>query len=68
MIYSPDSKQGLEVWVDADFYGGWDPGDTENADNVYSWTGVVLEWQLGEKVFPYPAFYIQIVLPSSLIQ
>jgi hypothetical protein len=22
MIYTPDSKQGIEVWVDADFAGG----------------------------------------------
>jgi hypothetical protein len=23
MIYTPDPKLGLEVWVDADFAGGW---------------------------------------------
>ncbi len=23
MIYAPDQKQGLKVWVDADFAGGW---------------------------------------------
>ena len=24
MIYSPDLSKGLEVYVDADFVGGWD--------------------------------------------
>ena len=28
--------QGIEVYVDANFAGGWDPGDAMNADNVYS--------------------------------
>jgi len=23
MIYAPDPKRGLKVWVDADFAGGW---------------------------------------------
>ena len=42
MIYRPDPKRGLEVFVDADFAGGWDPEDAENADNVYSCTGYVV--------------------------
>jgi hypothetical protein len=42
MIYLPDTKQGLEVWVDADFAGGWDPSEVDNADNVYSCTGFVI--------------------------
>jgi hypothetical protein len=39
MIYCPDSKRGIEVFVDADFVGGWNPEDALNADNVYSCTG-----------------------------
>jgi hypothetical protein len=35
MIYTPDSKQGIEVWVDTDFAGGWDPSKAGDADNVY---------------------------------
>ncbi len=42
MIYAPDPKRGLEVQVDADFSGGWDPSEAENADNVYSCTGFVI--------------------------
>ncbi len=35
MTYTPDSKQRLEVWVDADFAGGWNPEEADDADNVY---------------------------------
>ena len=42
MKYVPDSKKGIEVYVDADFAGGWDSGDPLNADNVYSQTGYVI--------------------------
>jgi hypothetical protein len=38
-MYKPNLKRGLEVFVDANFAGGWDPEDAENADNVYSCTG-----------------------------
>jgi hypothetical protein len=41
-IYAPDSSKGLEVFVDANFAGGWNPGDASNADNVYSHTGYVI--------------------------
>jgi hypothetical protein len=41
MIYTPDSKQGIEVWVDADFAGGWDPSEAGDAD-VYSQTGFII--------------------------
>ncbi len=39
MKYTPDSTKGIEVYDDADFSGGWDPGDPLNADIVYSRTG-----------------------------
>jgi hypothetical protein len=42
MIYMPDLASGLEVFVDANFAGGWDLEDAENADNVYSCTGFVI--------------------------
>jgi hypothetical protein len=42
MIYHPDSDRGIEVFVDADFAGGWNPEDALNADNVYSRTGYVI--------------------------
>jgi hypothetical protein len=32
MISKPDLARGLEVFVDANFAGGWDPEDAENAD------------------------------------
>jgi hypothetical protein len=42
MIYRPDLARGLEVFVDADFAGRWDPEDAENSDSVYSCTGFVI--------------------------
>jgi hypothetical protein len=44
MTYTPDSTRGIEVYVDAEFAGGWDPGDAMNADNVYSRTGYVIRY------------------------
>jgi hypothetical protein len=42
MIYKLDLTKGIEVCVDADFAGGWDPADAMNADNIYSRTGYVI--------------------------
>ncbi len=42
MIYRPDPKRGLGVFDHANFAGGWNPEDVENADNVYSCTGYVI--------------------------
>jgi hypothetical protein len=44
MTYTPDPTKGIKVYVDADFAGGWDPGDAMNADNVYSRTGYVIRY------------------------
>ncbi len=35
MTYTPDPTKGIEVYVDASFAGGWDPGNAMNANNVY---------------------------------
>jgi hypothetical protein len=29
MAYTPDSTKGIEVYVEADFAGGWDTGDAD---------------------------------------
>ena len=42
IIYKVDTSKGLEVYADADFAGGWDKADSENADNVLSRTGFVI--------------------------
>ncbi len=42
MIYKPDPKKGLEVYVDAYFAGEWDPSLAHDADTVYSRTGFVI--------------------------
>ena len=36
------NKSSIEVYVDADFAGGWSSADSENADNVLSRTGFVI--------------------------
>jgi hypothetical protein len=42
IIYKVDKKKGLEVYVDADFAGGWSSADADNADNVLSRSGFVI--------------------------
>jgi hypothetical protein len=42
LIYRPDPKRGLEVFVDANFAGGWDPEDAESTENVYPCTRYVI--------------------------
>ena len=39
IIYKPDKSRGLECYIDADFSGGWNQADTDNAENVLSRTG-----------------------------
>ena len=42
MIYTVDKSKGLEVYVDADFAGGWNNADATNAENVLSRTGFAI--------------------------
>ena len=42
LILNPDKSKGLECFVDADFAGGWNKGDCNNADSVMSRTGYVI--------------------------
>jgi hypothetical protein len=44
MIYKPDSSKGIEVYIDADFSGRWDPDNALNAENVYSCTRYVINY------------------------
>jgi hypothetical protein len=44
MKYTLDSTKGIEVYVDADFAGGWDPGVPLNTDNDYSRTGYAIQY------------------------
>ena len=41
-LYKPDLSKGIEVFVDAQFAGGWDSTNAMSADNVYSCTGYVI--------------------------
>ena len=42
ITYKVDRSKGIEVYVDADFAGGWSCADSNNADNVLSRTGFVI--------------------------
>jgi hypothetical protein len=42
IIYKVDKSKGIEVYVDADFAGGWSSADADNADNLLSRTGFVI--------------------------
>ena len=42
VIHTIDKSRGLEVYVNADFAGGWNMTDTTTADNVLSRTGFVI--------------------------
>ena len=44
VIYTVDKSRGLEVYVDADFAGGWNMADSTNSDNVLSRTGFVIRY------------------------
>jgi hypothetical protein len=44
LILRPNGKSGLEVYVDADFVGNWDPLDTENRDSARSQHGYVIKY------------------------
>ena len=44
IVYTPDSNLGLDVYVDADFAGGWDPEHAGDVDTVYSRTGYVIRY------------------------
>jgi len=42
MKFTPDLQQGLEVFVDADFCGTWDPKDTASRDTARSRYGYIV--------------------------
>ena len=44
VIYTVEKSRGLEVYVDADFAGGWNMADSTNTDNVLSITGFLIRY------------------------
>jgi Reverse transcriptase (RNA-dependent DNA polymerase) len=44
LILNPDGKSGLEVYVDADFVGNWDPEDTQSRDSARSRHGYIIKY------------------------
>ncbi len=64
MMYTPDSTKSIEVYVDANFAGGWDPGDAMNADNVYSQTGYVI-WYASCPIYWQSKLQTEIALSTA---
>jgi hypothetical protein len=44
LILKPDGVSGLEVYVDADFVGNWDPKDTMSRDSARSRHGYIIKF------------------------
>ena len=44
IYFTPDSSKGLEVHVDSDFVGSWDPQDVHNIDTAKSRHGYVISF------------------------
>ena len=42
IVYNPDTSKGFKCYVDADFAGGWQEANADNADNVILLTGMVI--------------------------
>ncbi len=64
MVYAPDPTRGLEVWVDAEFAGSWDPSEADSADNVYFFTGFVI-YYAGCPVFWQSKLQTEIALSTT---
>ena len=44
LVYTVDAACGLETYVDANFAGGWNPDNADNASTLYSRTGFVIKY------------------------
>jgi hypothetical protein len=64
IVFSPDSSKGLEVFVDADFAGMWDPDNASDADTVYSRTGFTIRYA-GCPVFWQSKLQTEIALSTA---
>jgi hypothetical protein len=42
IIYKVNKSKGVEVYVDADFAGGWSSADADISNYILSWTGFVI--------------------------
>ena len=44
MILRPDTSKGLELFVDADYAGNWDPEETQDIDTAQSRHGFIIKY------------------------
>jgi hypothetical protein len=64
MINRPDSSKGIEVYGNADFAGGRDPGNASNPDSVYFRTGYVI-WYARCPIYWYSKLHTEIALSTA---
>ena len=44
IIFKPDKKKGLELFVDAEFAGNWKNADEDNPENCFSRSGYTIKY------------------------
>ena len=44
VVYRPNIEKGIECYIDANFAGGWDQADADNAENVMLHTRYVITY------------------------
>ena len=63
-MYKLNKLQGLELYVDADFAGGWTNADAGNTENVMSRTGYVIMYA-GCPIFWSSKLQIEVALSTA---
>ena len=64
LVYPVDAVGGLETYVDANFAGGLDPENTDNASTLYSLPGYVIKYA-GCPVYWQSKLQIELVLYTA---
>ena len=64
IVYNPDIWKGLECYVDADFAGGWQQADSNEADSVLSRTGMLIMYA-NCSIYWYSSLQTEIALSTA---
>ena len=63
-FFSPEKSKGLEYYADADFAGGWQQADSDDANNVISRTSFIITY-VNCPVFLSSKLQTEIVLSTA---
>ena len=64
IVFSPEKSKGLEYYADADFAGGWQQADSDDANNVISRTSFIITY-VNCPVFLSSKLQTEIVLSTA---